>query len=135
VDHDALYAVVRRLLATGKVVAHHVEVGSADVHRDVGYLKQALAEAEQLLNPVVPDAPDDTLVLYAHAVKVGDHLWRVASEGWAEVRGVHAHELYPERVQINVLRQGEPAAYGFDRTEPLVVRRRTPVEATPEGDQ
>lgn len=135
VDHDALYEAVKRLLRNGRVMVHHVEVGSADVHRDLAGMRAALDAAEQLLNPQLPEAPDDAMVLYARAVRVNDEV-SLPTGVWAIVRAVHPHELYPDtHIQLHVgLPDGLPDTVGY-RLDAVVVVRRPEPPADLEPDQ
>lgn len=134
VDHDALYGVVKRLLFNGKVMVHHIEIGSADVHRDLSGMKAALEAAEQLLDPRLPEAPDDAIVLFARAVQEDDVMWASELGEWVLVRAVRPHELYPDTTMhfsVTVPPVGTPDTLGVRNDCPVAVRRPAPRVETP----
>jgi hypothetical protein len=130
VDIDVMHSVLIRLVKTATLMVTHVEKGSADMHRDVAPLRAALDAAERLLAPLpLPDAPEDAIVVFARAVKPGDKVWKAADETgedgvWAEVKGVHPHELHPDvMIQFNVLVNGLPATMGRVFGAPVAILR------------
>lgn len=126
VDHDALYDALRRLLRCGRIVVRDIEANSSNVHRDLVPFVTALDAATALLDPEpLREAPQDAVVLFARSLREYDELWLTDEGVWAEVRGVHEHELFPSKmVQVNVaLPDGSPKPVGLRKTEPVAVLR------------
>lgn len=103
VDHDALYTALRRLLTASRTMLGHVEVNSADVHRDVPLVRRAIQEAEGLLYPaLLPQAPDDAVVVYGRAVREGDKVWMPKPYTWVPVVEVEPIDSKTIRLLLGV---------------------------------
>lgn len=84
INPDALYNTFRRLLRVSELVIRDVARNSADLHQHSARLAEIVQEGENLLYPPpLPDAPDDAVVKFPHALRVGDVV-RVENE-WLTV--------------------------------------------------
>lgn len=118
---DALYEAVRRLRHHGWKIVRHAETGSAEIHRDLAPMRDALELADALLYPQpLPESPEGVEVLFARAVRRDDEVFWCGM--WQRVDSV----LPPRRPTVVVWHLWEGDArmsHTVAADTPLPVRR------------